>query len=113
MNLDGSNLADSQSRFPVLKTRKSGLPIVEDLAAHDVPADAPAVLIALVAKPIMAQNLGIEVVRLKGRVVDVRPGTLEEEEAVMVYKVVSSVEPKKDGLVDSIVIVYELRRHLV
>lgn len=29
-------------------------PIVEDLAAHDVPSDAPAVLVPLVAQPIVS-----------------------------------------------------------
>ena len=59
-------------------------PVVEDLAPHDVPADAPAVLVALVAEPVVAEDLGVEVVGLEGGVVDVELWAFEEEEGVVV-----------------------------
>lgn len=83
-------------------------PVVEDLAAHDVPADAPAVLVALVAQPVVTQDLGVEVVRLEGRVVHMALGTLEEEEAVVVDLLGAAVQPEKDGYVLVLVVVVEL-----
>lgn len=83
-------------------------PVVKDLAAHDVAADAPAVLVALVAQPVVAQDLGVKVVRLKGRVVDVALGALEEEEAVVVDLFVAAVQPEEDGYVFVFVVVVEL-----
>jgi predicted transcriptional regulator len=73
-----------------------------------VAPDAPAVLIAFVAQPVVAEDLGVEVVRLEGRVVHVRLGPLEEEEAVVVDALGAAVEAEKDGLVDAGVIVDEL-----
>lgn len=46
------------------------IPVVEDLGAHDVPADAPAILVAALPKPIVAQNLYVKVVYFKRRVVN-------------------------------------------
>jgi hypothetical protein len=61
-----------------------------------------------VPKPVVAQDLRVEVVRLKGRVVHVALGALEEEEAVVVDELVAAVEPEEDGLVDALVVVDEL-----
>lgn len=83
-------------------------PVVKDLAAHDVAPHAPAVLVALVAQPVVAQDLGVKVVRLKGRVVDVALGALEEEEAVVVDLFVAAVQPEEDGYVLVFVVVVEL-----
>lgn len=83
-------------------------PVVEDLAAHDVAADAPAVLVALVAQPVVAEDLGVKVVRLEGRVVHVALGALEEEEAVVVDLLVAAVQPEEDGYVFVFVVVVEL-----
>lgn len=85
-------------------------PVVKDLAAHDVPPDAPAILPPLMAQPVVAEDLGVEVVRLKGRVVHVRgAGPLEEEEAVVVDELVASVQAEEDGHVGAVVVVHELR----
>lgn len=46
---------------------------------------APAILIAFMTKPVMSQLLGVKIVRLEGRVVNVRFGTFEKEEAVVVH----------------------------
>lgn len=83
-------------------------PVVEDLASHDVAADAPAVLVALVAEPVVAQDLGVEVVGLEGGVVHVALGALEEEEAVVVDLLVAAVQPEEDGYVLVFVVVVEL-----
>lgn len=39
---------------------------------------------------------------------DVHLGTLEEEEAMVVHKVVSAVESEEDGLVDAFIVVDKL-----
>lgn len=83
-------------------------PVVKDLAAHDVAPDAPAVFVALVAQPVVAQDLGVKIVRLKGRVVHVALGPFEEEEAVVVYFFVAAVQPEEDCYVLVVVIVVEL-----
>lgn len=83
-------------------------PVVEDLGAHDVAPHAPAVLVALVAQPVVAQDLGVEVVRLEGRVVHVALGPLEEEEAVVVHLLVAAVQPEEDCNVLVVVVVVEL-----
>ena len=83
-------------------------PVVKDLAAHDVAAYAPAVLVALVAQPVVAEHLGVKVVRLEGRVVHVALGPLEEEEAVVVYFFVAAVQPEEDCYVFVGVVVVEL-----
>jgi hypothetical protein len=70
--------------------------------------DTPAVLVSPLAQPIMAQNLGVKVVRLKRGVMDVHLGAFEKEEAVVVDKLVASVEPEEDGDVDLVVVVNEL-----
>jgi hypothetical protein len=66
----------------------------------------PAVLVSLVPQPVVAEDLGVKVVCLERRVVDVRgPGSLKEEEAVMVHELVSPVESKEDGHVDALLVV--------
>ena len=90
------------------KKIKQNAPVIKDLAAHDVAADAPAVLVALLAQPVVAEHLGVKVVRLKRRVVDVHLGALKEEEAVVVDQLVAAVQPEEDRLVDALLVVYEL-----
>lgn len=98
----------------VLQHEPAGVkPVVKYLAPHDVPAHAPAVLIPLVPQPVVAQDLGVEVVRLEGRVVHVAPFTLKEEEAVVVDLLVATVEAEEDGYVFAVVVVDELVRVLI
>lgn len=93
----------------VLEDEAAGVePIVKYLAAHNVAADAPAVLVALVAQPVVAQDLGVKVVRLERGVVHVALGALEEEEAVVVDFFVAAVQPEEDGYVFVGVVVVEL-----
>lgn len=93
----------------VLEDELGGVePVVKDLAAHDVAADAPAVLVALVAQPVVAQDLGVEVVGLEGGVVHMALGALEEEEAVVVDLLVAAVQPEEDGYVFVLVVIVEL-----
>jgi hypothetical protein len=58
-----------------------------------VSADAPAVGVPLVPQPIVAEDLGVEVVGLEGRVMDVEFRALEEEEAVVVHALLAAVQP--------------------
>lgn len=83
-------------------------PVVKDLAAHDVSPDTPAVGIALVAEPVVAEDLGVKVVRLKGRVVDVHLGPLEEEEAVVIHQLVAPIQAEEDRDVDAGVVMDQL-----
>jgi hypothetical protein len=69
-------------------------PVIENLTPQDVSADAPAVGPALVAEPVVAQGLGVEVVDLVARVVDVDGwtfGTGGDEEALYAYSLVSKL----------------------
>jgi len=75
-----------------------------------VPADAPAVGVPLLAEPVVAEHLGVKVVGLERRVVDVHLGALEEEEAVVVDQLVAAVEAEEDGDVDVFVVVDKLGR---
>jgi hypothetical protein len=61
-----------------------------------------------VAQPVVAQDLGVKVVRLEGRVVHVALGPLEEEEAVVVYFFVAAVQAEEDCYVFVGVVVVEL-----
>lgn len=80
-------------------------PVIEDLAAHDVPPNTPAVLITLVAHPIVAEDLGVEVVRLKRGVVDMGSSrSFKEEEAVVVDQLIPAVQSKEHGVVLSVLV---------
>lgn len=83
-------------------------PVIENLAAHYVAPNTPAVLVALMTKPVVTEHLGIKIVRLERRVVDVHLGAFEEEETVVVYEFVPAVESEEDGLVDTFVVVDKL-----
>ncbi len=83
-------------------------PIIEYLAAHYVPAHAPAVLVAVLPEPVVAQHLGVEIVRLEGRMMHVVLGALEEEEAVMIYKLIASVQAEEGCDVYIVIVVHEL-----
>ena len=56
----------------------------------------------------MAQHLDIEIMHLKGRVVDVTHGTFEEEKAVVVDLFLAQVEAEERGDVGAGVVVDEL-----
>lgn len=88
----------------------AGSPVVEDLAAHDVSPNAPAVLVALLAEPVVAEQLGVEVVRLVRRMVHVRLRPLEEEEAVVVHELLAPVEVEEGCDILAARIVYQLTR---
>jgi hypothetical protein len=70
-----------------------------------VPPNTPAVFIALVTHPVVAEHLGVEVVRLEGRVMDMGGSrAFEEEEAVVVNKLRSAVESHEDSVVHSVLV---------
>ncbi len=54
-------------------------PIVEDLTAHNMSANSPAIFILLFHQPCMAQHLDVEVKDLKAGVMDVELRPFEEE----------------------------------
>lgn len=68
------------------------LPVIENLASHDMASYAPAILVSLEAQPIVSQHLSVKVVRLKGRMMHVAFWPFEEEEGVMVHKLTPSRE---------------------
>ena len=71
-------------------------------------ADAPAVAVALIAQPVVPEDLGVEVVGLEGAVVRVVLGALVEEEAVVVDLLLAAVQTPEDGDVVSVLVVHEL-----
>ncbi len=89
------------------------IPVVEDLTPENVPADAPAVLVPLLAQPVVAEDLGVEIVRLVRGVVDVVLGPLVEEEAVVVDLLLPAVQSPEDGDVDAVLVVHELERNVL
>ena len=105
MKPDGSNLSSQQASQHF---QQENLPVVKDLTPHHMATDAPAVGIPLVAQPVVTEHLGVKVVCLERRVVDVHLGPLEEEEAVVVDQVVAAVQPEEDGYVDVVVVVDQL-----
>lgn len=78
-----------------------------------MPAHAPAVLVAPVPQPVVAEDLGVEVVGLEGGVVDVELGALEEEEGVVVHEVLAAVEAEEGCYVFAGGVVDELSGRLV
>lgn len=74
-----------------------------------MPSHSPAVLVALVPKMVMAQKLGVKVIRLIGGMVDVVLGTLEEEEAVVVDKLGSTVKMEESGDIRPVLVIDDLR----
>lgn len=65
---------------------QGNIPVIEDLASHDMSSDSPAILVTFLAQPVMPKGLCVKVIGLVGRMVDVRLGTFEEEEAMVVHK---------------------------
>lgn len=47
--------------------------------------NAPAILIALLPEPMVTQQLRIEIMRLERRMMDVRFGPFEHEEAMVIH----------------------------
>jgi hypothetical protein len=90
-----------------------GLPIIKDLAAEHVASHAPAVLVTLFSQPVMAEHLGVKVVRLIRRVVYVELGPLVKEEAVVIHLFRATVQPKKGGDVDAFSVVYDLHKSYI
>jgi hypothetical protein len=74
-----------------------------------MPSHSPAVLVALLSEMIMAQELGIEVIRLIGGMMNVVLGTLEEEEAVVVDKFGSTVKMEESGDIRPVLVIDDLR----
>ncbi len=60
-----------------------------------MPADAPANLIALLAQPVVAEHLRVEVMGLERRVVHVRDWAFEEEEGVVVDERGSAIDARE------------------
>lgn len=67
-------MLDNESRWIKPRNRKSvskdpkysrSLPVVEDLATHDMPTHSPAVSIALLSQPVMPEQLSTEIMRLE------------------------------------------------
>lgn len=73
------------------------IPVVKDLTAQDMSAYSPAVLIRLLSQPMVSKQLGVKVVCLIGRMMDVRFGTLKEEKAVVIHQFLSTVEMEERG----------------
>lgn len=52
------------------RDRREYAPVIKDLTPHDMPTNAPTVLIPLLPEPMVSQQLCIEVMRLKRRMMD-------------------------------------------
>ena len=74
-----------------------------------MPAHPPAILIPLLDQPIVAQHLDVEIKDLERGVVDVVPGPLEEEEAVVVDELAAAVQVQEGGYVGAVGPVQQVR----
>jgi hypothetical protein len=70
----------------------------------------PAVLIAPVAEPVMAQNLCVKIVCFEGGVVNMGLRSLKEKEAVMINHLRSSVQMQESGYIPPCIIMNKLFR---
>ena len=68
-------------------------PVVEDLAAEQVPADAPGVAVALRHQDLLAHLHRIEIDHFEGDVVDLRFEAGRDEQGMMIGRLVAAVEP--------------------
>lgn len=66
-------------------------PVVKNLAAENVSPNAPAVLVALLSKPVVAEDLGVEVVRFERGVVNPVRSSLGKKEDVVVYFLIAPI----------------------
>jgi hypothetical protein len=67
------------------------IPIIKDLAAHDMSSHTPTVLVAFVAEPVVAQHLCVKIMCFKRGVMDMAFRSLEEEETVVVDELSTSI----------------------
>src|SRR5215469_15783428 len=68
-------------------------PIIEQLAADQVAADAPHVLVPLLLQMLVANHHIVDIGRFVGKVVEPTLITADAEEGVMIDIVVAAVEP--------------------
>ena len=108
MKLDGSNLTIGEPSRPH-RLVYSKLPVVKDLASHYVAAHAPAVLVPLLAQPVVPEHLDVEVMDLVGCVVYMAFGPFEDEEAVVISPFLTQVNVHKGGNVIARSVVLQLK----
>ena len=83
-------------------------PIIEDLTSHNMPPNTPAILPPLVPQPVMTQHLRVKVMRLETRMMNVTFGAFEEEKAVVVHELFSTIKSAEaielaaSGIVDQL-----------
>ena len=70
-------------------------PVIKDLRAQNVSANAPHRLIILVGKPLVTKFLGVKVMNLKRAMVDMRCCILAHEEAVVVHIIGTAIDVSK------------------
>ena len=79
-------------------------PVVEQLRAEDVAADAPDGLVPFAREPLVAEVLRVEVVDLEGAVVHVCGRVCVQEEAVVVHVLGPAVDVGEEGDVFSCIL---------
>ena len=67
-------------------------PIIKDLASHHMPSNTPTVLIFLLHEPSMSKHLYIEIKDLETRMMDMEFWSLEEEKAMVVNPLRTSIK---------------------
>jgi len=78
------------------------IPVVKDLTPKNMSAHPPAKLVTLLFKPLMSKELGIEIVYLKGAMVDMDGRLLLTEEGMMVDVILTTVEMEEAGDIPAI-----------
>lgn len=84
------------------------LPIVEYLRTQHMSANTPCQFILLVFQPLMTKRLDIKVMNLKTRMMNMGLRAFKEEEAVMIYHLLSSVQMHECGDITPIFVVYHI-----
>lgn len=71
-------------------------PVVKDLRPQDMTANAPYWRVPLLGKPLVTQILGIKIMHLKRAMMDVARLVSAHEEGVMIYKIVTTINMRKE-----------------
>jgi hypothetical protein len=71
------------------------LPVIKYLTSHYVSPYSPAVLPSFMSQIVMAQDLGVKIVSLEGRMMNMEFWALKKEEAMVVDELFTAIETTK------------------
>ena len=87
---------------------KLHIPVIKNLTPHNMSTHSPAVLVPLMTKPVVPQKLGIKVMRLKRRMMNVAFRSLKEEKGMVVHKILASIYSREGNDIFTVFIMNDL-----